>query len=138
MKAYLSYPFVMKCLGYFYPDIVTVQSRNQETIDVHRSRLGDYLRERGRYSKGLPVWEQKDGDHVLSYNDQKEWEVSQKDWVDSQEGTTLAAGIKTSVTGLQRIPPSGWLTWHSNRWKNDAEMKVIGRLNFVSQSFKTF
>ena len=115
-------------LGYFYPDIVTVQSKNQETRDLHGSRLGDYLRERGRYSKGSPVWKQQGGDHVLSYNDWKEWVVS-------REGNKDMAGIKTETMGSDKIPSSGWMIWDSKQWKPDKELKVLGWLIFPLISF---
>ena len=121
-----SHPFLTQTiLGYNYPDIVTVQSKTQETRDLHGSRLGDYLRERGRYSKDKPVWKQQDGDHVLSYNDSKEWVVSREDNKDM-------AGMKTETMGSDRIPSSGWIIWVSKRWKSDKELQVLGWLIFLS------
>ena len=83
------------------------------------------MREPGRYSKGLPVWKQQDGDHVLSYNDWKEWVVS-------REGNKDMAGIKTETMGSDRIPSSGWIIWVSERWKSDKELQVLGWLIFPS------
>ena len=86
------------------------------------------MREPGRYSKGEPVWKQQGGDHVLFYNDGKEWVVS-------QEGNRDMAGIKTEPMESGRIPSSGWMIWDSKQWTPDKELKVLGWLNFFLSPF---
>ena len=139
IKIPILYPIIIQnILGYFYPDVVNIQSRNRETLDLHGKRLGDYLKQPHASSEGRPVWRQDGGCHVLSYNDQGEWEVSRTDWVVTKKGaTTVSAAMKTETTGLDRIPSSGWMMWDSKQWKPDMELQVLGRLNFVGVPFQS-
>ena len=103
-----------------------MQSKTQETRDLHGSRLGDYLRDPGKHSKDKPVWKQKDGDHVFVHDAGcGAWVVSPKDYKDM-------TGIKTGIMGSDRIPSSGWIIWDSKRWKSDKELQVLGWLIFLS------
>ena len=115
-----------KTKGCFFPDIVTVRGRNEETRRLHKKRLGDYIRDTGETSESRPVWKQQNGDHILSYTPQKEWAVSLRNKLMNRQDMV----IKSKDKGSLLIPSSGWMTQDSKKWTINMELEVQGMSHF--------
>ena len=115
-----------KTKGCFFPDIVTVRGRNEETRRLHKKRLGDYIRDTEETSELRPVWKQQNGDHILSYTPQKEWAVSLRNKLLNRQDMV----IKYKDKGSLPIPLSGWMTQDSKMWKINMELEVQGMFHF--------